>query len=51
MLEKNVDSGGLLEINDVRGTSLEKNVVRGGLLEINDFFLSWHAAKSIYWGT
>ena len=48
MLEKNVVSGGLLEINDVRGTSLEKNVVRGGLLEINDFFLSWHAAKSIY---
>ena len=42
----NVVRGGLLEINDVRGTSLEKNVVRGGLLEINDFFLSWHAAKS-----
>ena len=32
----NVVRGSLLEINDVRGTSLEKNVVSGGLLEIND---------------
>ena len=29
--------GGLLEINDVRGTVFERNVVRGGLLEINVF--------------